>query len=278
MAERTAGVAADSTRLTVLGSGDAFSGCGCNAAYLVDDRVLIDCGAPVQALLPRAGVAVASVDLVLITHFHADHTYMLPMMLGARAFAGELRPGLTIAGPPGTREYVLRLLLTGYGRHLVELIQERVQLRWAVLQDGAAAVVGGYTVRAHAVVHSTGPSLAYTVQRGGGAVIGFSGDTTLCAGLRRAIAAADLMVCECTGWDTPTEGGHLWRGELEQLIAEYPATRFLLSHLRTRGTVAGALIAHDLLSLDVGAGPSEGGRSGGVLGTDPRAAPQAGHQ
>ena len=59
------------------------------------------------------------------------------------------------------------------------------------------------------------------------------------------------MVCECTGWDGPTEGGHLWRGELEQLIAEYPGTRFVLSHLRRRGTVAGAILAHDLLSLDV---------------------------
>ena len=37
-------------RLTVLGSGSAFSTCGCNAGYLVDGRVLVDCGAPVPAL------------------------------------------------------------------------------------------------------------------------------------------------------------------------------------------------------------------------------------
>ncbi len=112
------------------------------------ERVLVDCGAPVQVLLPRAGMTVAAIDVVLVTHFHADHTYMLPMFLGARAFAGELRPGLTIAGPPGTREYVLRLLTTGYGRHLVGLIQARLQPRWVVLQDGASEAVGGYTVRA----------------------------------------------------------------------------------------------------------------------------------
>ncbi|HWF56741.1 MAG TPA: MBL fold metallo-hydrolase [Candidatus Dormibacteraeota bacterium] len=276
MAERVAGVVAESTQVTVLGSGDAFSGCGCNAASLVDDRVLVDCGAPVQALLPRAGFAVADVDLVLLTHFHADHTYMLPMMLGARAFAGTLRRGLTIAGPPGTREYVLRLLGTGYGGNLVEMMEERLGLRWEILQDGATAAVEGYTIRAHAVVHSTGPSLAYTVQRGDGAVIGFSGDSTLCAGLRRVVDAADLMVCECTGWDAPTEGGHMWRGEVEQLIAEYPGTRFLLSHLRARGTVAGALIAHDLLSIDV----SPAGRpvSGSSLGTDQETAAQTERQ
>jgi ribonuclease Z len=250
------------TRLTVLGSGDAFSGCGCNAAYLVDGRVLVDCGAPVQALLPRVGMTAAAIDVVMVTHFHADHTYMLPMLLGARAFAGELRAGLTIAGPPGTREYVRRLLITGYGHHLVGLIEERLQLRWLVLQDGARAEVHGYTLRAHAVVHSTGPSLAYTVQRGDAAVIGFSGDTSLCSGLRRAIAEADVMVSECTGWDGPTEGGHLWRGELEELIAEFPGTRFVLSHLRRRGAVPGAILAHDLLSIDVRAS----GRSGSGVG------------
>jgi ribonuclease Z len=254
--DESAAAAGGSTRLTVVGSGDAFSGSGCNAAYLVDERVLVDCGAPVQALLPRAGMSAASIDLVLITHFHADHTYMLPMLLGSRAFTGELRSGLAIGGPPGTREYVLRLLSTGYGRHIVGLIEDSLHLQWVVLQDGADEVVAGYRVRAHAVVHSTGPSLAYTVQRGGAAVIGFSGDTTLCPGLRRAIASADVMVCECTGWDGPIEGGHLWRGELEQLIAEYPGTRFVLSHLRTRGPVAGAILAHDLLSLDVSASPA----------------------
>jgi ribonuclease Z len=269
--------AAAGTRLTVVGSGDAFSGCGCNAAYLVDEHVLIDCGAPVQALLPRAGMTVAAIDLVLLTHFHADHTYMLPMLLGARAFVGEPTGGMTIGGPPGTREYVLRLLHTGYGRHLVELIEGRLELRWLVLQDGDDVLAAGYRVRAHAVVHSTGPSLAYTVQREGAAVIGFSGDTTLCAGLRRAIESADVMVCECTGWAAPTEGGHLWRGELEQLIADYPSTRFVLSHLRTRGTVAGAILAHDLLSIDVSpVAPSSS--SGSRLGPDHRTATEMGRQ
>jgi ribonuclease BN (tRNA processing enzyme) len=254
MADGAAEPTGSSTRLTVLGSGDAFSGCGCNAAYLVDDRVLVDCGAPVQMLLPRAGASVASLDLVLVTHFHADHTYMLPMLLGARAFIGEPRPGLCVAGPPGTREYVERLLATGYGRRLMTMIGERISPRWAVLQDGASIELAGYRVGAAAVVHSTGPSLAYTVQREDGPVLGFSGDTTLCPGLRRTIAAADVMVCECTGWNEPTDGGHLWRGELEDLIAAYPDTRFVLSHLRTRGTVPGAIMAHDLLGLDVSAG------------------------
>ena len=244
----------DSTlRLTVLGSGNAFGSCGCNACYLVDDRVLVDCGAPVQVLLPRAGTTPAAIDLVLLTHFHADHTFMLPILLGARAFIGEPREGLVIAGPPGTSEYVRRVIATGFGGSLADFIDSRVRPQWVVLQDGVTSTIAGYTVSAHAVTHSTGPSLAYTVSRPGSATVGFSGDSTLNAGLRRVIAGSHVMVCECSGWDAPTDGGHLWRGELEQLIAAYPETRFVLSHLGTRGELRGALIAHDLLSLDVSA-------------------------
>ncbi len=72
-------------RLTVLGSGSAFSTCGCNAGYLVDGRVLVDCGAPVPALVRRAATSVHAITLILLTHFHADHCFTLPTLLGAKA-------------------------------------------------------------------------------------------------------------------------------------------------------------------------------------------------
>ena len=237
-------------RLTVLGSGDAFSGCGCNAGYLIDDRVLIDCGAPAHVLLPRRTLSVDSIETILITHFHADHTFMLPLVLGARAFVAPSDRPLRIAGPVGTREYVERLLTDGFGPELCEMLMERVPVEYIGLQDGVRTQIGDHSVAAHAVVHSTGPSLAYVISDASGASAGISGDTTLCAGLRRTIAAAQVMVCECSGWDGPVDGGHLWRGEVEELIAAHPQTRFVVSHLPRRGELRGALVAHDLLTID----------------------------
>lgn len=239
-------------RLSVLGSGAAFSGCGCNAGYLVDGTVLVDCGAPVNVMAQRLSAAVADVRLILLTHFHADHTFELPMVLGALASnPRDAGPPLVIAGPVGTREYVQRLLLDGYGAHILGLVHSEVQPDYVVLQDGSDVQLAGYRVRAHAVVHSTGPSLAYTLIDAAGASVGFSGDSTLCAGLLRALSGCDAFVCECTGWDGPVPGGHLWAGEVEQLVRANPDTTFVLSHLDERRELRGALVAHDLLTLDI---------------------------
>jgi ribonuclease Z len=244
-------------RVTVLGSGSAWSECGCNAGYLVDGRVLVDCGAPVPALFRRAGTSVHDITLVLLTHFHADHTFVLPTVLGARAYANQPAPGtLVVAGPVGTREYVSRLITTGYGSHARRTIETNIRAQYIVLQDGTDVELAGYRVQAHSVVHSVGPSLAYRLMDSNGATVGFSGDSELCAGLRRSIVGCGLYVCECTGWDAPAPGGHLWRDEVAGLVADNPATTFLLSHLAERRELKGALVAHDLLSLEIS--PVEG--------------------
>lgn len=246
-------------RLTVIGSGSAFSQAGHNACYCLDGRLLLDCGSPAQLLLPQAGLALADVDGLLLTHFHADHTAMIPVVLGARALSDEAPRPLQLAGPPGTAEYVSRLVRTGYGGHLHDLIRDRLGLEATVLQDGADTEFCGFRVRAHSVVHSTGPSLAYAITGPDGATVGFSGDSTHCPGLRRAAAQSRAFLCECTGWDARVPSHMCW-DEVQELIAALPDTRFLLTHLTERRTVRGALLMHDLLSLDVqppGAAPPQ---------------------
>jgi ribonuclease BN (tRNA processing enzyme) len=237
-------------RLTVLGSGSAFSTVGGNAAYCLDGRLLIDCGAPVHSIATATGLDPAAIRTVLLTHFHFDHCGELVLLLGQRALATDPITPLTLAGPVGTREYVMRLLQVGHGAHLLALVEELLAPDAVVLQDGSDATLDGYRVRARAVVHSTGPSLAYAITGRDGVTVGFSGDSTDCAGLRDVVAMSDLMVCECTGWEAavPT---HLWAGEVRELMAAYPKTRFLLSHLTERRSLPGALIASDRLTLDV---------------------------
>ncbi|TMT86307.1 MBL fold metallo-hydrolase [Haloterrigena sp. H1] len=77
-------MAADSvSRIEVGGDGPE----GGNSAYLVADRAVVDPGPPterawqeLQAGLERAGVAPASLEYVLVTHWHADHAGLAPRL------------------------------------------------------------------------------------------------------------------------------------------------------------------------------------------------------
>lgn len=67
------------------------------------DRILIDCGEGTQRQLMRS-TGLADVDVILITHLHADHVLGLPGILKTFGLRDRDRP-LTIAGPPGLHRF-----------------------------------------------------------------------------------------------------------------------------------------------------------------------------
>ena len=84
-------------RLHVIGCGDAFgSGGRAQACFLLESgsyRLLLDCGPSGPTELKRRGIAPASLDAVLISHFHGDHFGGLPFLfLEGRYLEPRARP------------------------------------------------------------------------------------------------------------------------------------------------------------------------------------------
>jgi len=67
------------------------------------ERFLLDCGEGTQRQMMRGG-GLADIDIVLLTHLHADHVLGLPGMLKTFALRERSVP-LTIAGPAGTDSF-----------------------------------------------------------------------------------------------------------------------------------------------------------------------------
>lgn len=87
--------------------------------------ILIDCGEGTQLALKKADLHLSRLDMIFITHFHADHVAGLAGMLLSlgNTGRGESHP-LTIAGPPGLCKVIPALLVIAplpYPVHLVEL-------------------------------------------------------------------------------------------------------------------------------------------------------------
>lgn len=71
--------------------------------------MIVDCGEGTQIAMSEAGCHLKPIDLICITHFHADHIAGLPGLLLSMGNSGRTEP-VTICGPAGLVQ-ILRCLL-----------------------------------------------------------------------------------------------------------------------------------------------------------------------
>jgi ribonuclease BN (tRNA processing enzyme) len=92
-------------RLTILGSGDAFSGGGrLPSCYLVETGeavFLLDCGPSILPALKRMGRSTNDFDVIVLSHLHGDHIGGLPFLLIDAIYPAQRKTPLTLVGPPG---------------------------------------------------------------------------------------------------------------------------------------------------------------------------------
>ena len=80
-----------------------------SAVFRYNGRIILtDCGEGTQIAFKSAQYTFKSIDVICITHFHADHISGLPGMLLSMGNEGRTEPVL-ILGPKGTRKVVSSL-------------------------------------------------------------------------------------------------------------------------------------------------------------------------
>ncbi|NTV91112.1 MAG: ribonuclease Z [Clostridiales bacterium] len=86
--------------------------------------LLIDCGEGTQIALKKAGCRYSHLEVLLLTHFHADHVAGLPGLMLTLSNNGKTSP-LVIVGPAGLNKVVSSLTVIApilqYPIHLIEL-------------------------------------------------------------------------------------------------------------------------------------------------------------
>ena len=217
------------TRIRFLGSGDSFGDGGrFQACILIEHRgghCLLDCGATSLVALKRAGIDPASIDAVLLTHFHGDHCGGVPYLILDGQFNKRERP-LVIAGPPGVRDRVTAVfeaVLPTSSR-----TEQRFALSYVELGERPTSI-GAFEVVALPVAH-----LPETVPHGlrvriDGHVIAYTGDTDWCDALPRLADGADLFIAEAYSFEKHIPQ-HLSHATLLAHRAELRAKRIVITH------------------------------------------------
>ena len=272
--------------LVVLGSGGprGFGRAASSYVLLVDGtaRVLVDVGPGAFVRLGESGLDFKSLDTLLLTHLHIDHTGDLAGFVKSRDLAFDEPMTFRISGPsgaglyPSTTVFVDRLF--GESGAYAYLRSFRNDLRFAVtdLPTDAEAPIreilreGDLHVTSIAVDHDDVPAVAFRVEHAGHAVV-VSGDlASKNDNLARLAAGADLLVYDTAVVDPPGSPKKLYDlhtapHRIGEIAAKAKVKSLLLSHIppaveKARGEVLGSVhatfhgetrFAEDCLRIDL---------------------------
>jgi ribonuclease BN (tRNA processing enzyme) len=241
--------------LTFLGTGNFLAPPGRYwNSFVLDTNVLVEPSPTALPHLRRCGFAVEDVEVVVVSHFHADHCFGWPFLLEALAEVGGGKT-VHVVGPPGIEAHLRQLNEAGAVGSVTDMAYGRLDLRFVEV-DGSWQEAGPLRFRAVEVVHV--PYLrcyGYLFDRGS-RVIGYSGDTTPCDGLSELAREAGVRVVECNGRHTPpgVPTSHMDEESVRALQAAHPDVHLILTHLGEQvdtASMSGMTVPDDFERLSV---------------------------
>jgi ribonuclease BN (tRNA processing enzyme) len=240
--------------LIVLGSGGPGALGRASSSYVVlidgTPRILVDAGSGAFVRIGEAGIALDSLDLVLLTHLHIDHASELPGLMKARAVSSSRPIVFRIFGPAGSPGIGGGAYFPSTSQFLNLLFGPRGA--FAYLRDFAAPITiephdvaakpgvisfAGFTVSTVAGHHGDAPAVIYRVDHAGKSVT-FSGDIDAdgLPALKRIAAHTDLLVFHAVVLDPPDSPAVLYTlhtppRAIGEVARDAHVQRLLLSHL-----------------------------------------------
>ncbi len=216
-------------RCTILGTGTSIYRAGRTpAGYLIeggDAAILMDPGPGAVHRAVAAGMNLATLDAVAVSHLHLDHVSDLGMLFFTLRSPQVTRTKrLLVVGGPGLDDYVsgLRALHgtwaqpRGYGR----AVQAEAQWRMEIGQLG---------VQAGPVDHIDG-AMGFRFMSPDGSSLVYSGDTTGCDDLIELAHGADVLVMACSAPDDKPMPGHSTPGIVARVASAAQVQRVVLTH------------------------------------------------
>ncbi len=218
------------TDIAFLGMGNFLATGRYWNSFVINRSILVEPCPTVLPHLRRCGIGIDEINLIAISHFHADHTFGWPFLLLELVRSRRSRP-LTIVGPPGVEAYLAEMLDLG-GVPNIAAAARSLDLRFTEL-DSQWHRHDGVAVRGVAVEHVEHLASFGLLFDLGDQTIGYSGDTRPCDGLVELGQHSDVLIIECNDHYAPTSLPltHMDVASVHDLQRQFPDLALVLTHL-----------------------------------------------
>ncbi len=181
-------------RVVILGSKAPYPGSDDLPSVLISwgkNHILLDAGEGVQSKLLRVGVSPVVLKYVLITHLHGDHVLGLLPLMQSRSL-GNARNSLTIIGPKGIKEYLIKSMQMLSFTPIYEVKYVEVDSNTTFRLDR-----GNIKVCAFPLNHTL-PTIGYSVIINDRVKISYVTDTRALSKIPDDILGSDLLIHDST--------------------------------------------------------------------------------
>lgn len=196
--------------------------------------MLLDIGPGTIEKMRRLNINANSIDKLLITHFHLDHSLELPALIKIRMFnelgGPEMNPrNLDVYGPAGLRNFLEKLSSPqGVYGYLSEMMRNLDFLRIHEVGDGLIEEDENLRLYAASVEHFNG--LAYRIEVDNKS-IAYSGDTVYDDRMIKLSENVDILIHECSFPRRLLLGKHTSDEELVEIGRRVRPKLLVVTHL-----------------------------------------------
>lgn len=217
-------------RLTILGSAAAVSDATHDNTHFIlqgdHSTVLVDCGSNAAVKLRRCGIHFNMLTDVILTHFHPDHVYGVPMLLNHMSLLGRRLP-LRIFGLNHcllrTEELIEAFSWYDWPQMFPLEFHHLPSRKNELVLDNADFKITAWPVR-----HYTMPTIGLRIiSKATGKIIGYSCDTSPTPNVVEIGRDADIFFHEAAGNDP---FGHSSAAQAGEMASEAGAKRLALIH------------------------------------------------
>lgn len=219
---------------------------------LIDGKILLDLPPTAIPQMHRLGIDPKSVDVIFISHQHADHSFGLPFLLLEYCVRYERSEPLFIVGPTGLEEKTEQMCELAWPDMRAEGFRPRVPLRFVEIQNEGDYRAGVLSFKAIPMKHFGLNALGYRFDYEG-KTFAYSGDTGECEQLCRLLEGVDVAIIELThprSSEVPEhiDPGHLDNDEVVRITADLRKQGALVLATHMSGTpdpISGITICED---------------------------------
>lgn len=208
-------------KVKVIGSGSMFNEYN-SACYLVDDDIMVDFPNGACKYLYRFDISPTSINNVLITHFHEDHYFDLPIYF-INKFKKDSKNVNMYCSKEGRRKIkkVGKLAFPDSFPKIYKGLDCNYNFKDKFM-------LNDYNVDRVLVNHGKILAHGYIFEKDN-IKFGFTGDTTICDGVEYMASICNYLFCDAM-FPKVTEK-HMGIDVIKELSSKYKNCKFIVSHL-----------------------------------------------